>query len=177
VSLTDAAVAADLAPAGLEFLGRAGEAVTLPLPPSPPYYSPASCRPEHGRFDSDELIDVGDPEMPAKVNADWWHMVTEYDVLDDCREVLLGIDYSDPDEVEPDYAWVRVRLSDRWDLAASGSFALRSGFGRLFTDRYVPEFSMLSTDHRAMLNTTVWGNGTVSTIVIRPDRLTPTPAG
>jgi hypothetical protein len=55
------------------------------------------------------------------------------------------------------------------------STALRSSFGRLFTDRFVPEFSMLSPDHRAMLNTTVWGNGTVSTIVIRPDRLPPTP--
>jgi hypothetical protein len=36
---------------------------------------------------------------------------------------------------------------------------------------------MLSTDHRAMLNTTVWGSGTVSTIVIRPDRLTSTSEG
>jgi hypothetical protein len=34
---------------------------------------------------------------------------------------------------------------------------------------------MLSLDHRAMLSTTVWGNGTVSTIVIRPDRITNTP--
>jgi len=31
---------------------------------------------------------------------------------------------------------------------------------------------MLSLDGRAMLNTTVRGSGTISTIVIRPDRLT-----
>jgi hypothetical protein len=115
--------------------------------------------------------------MPAKVNAGWLPMATRYHVLDDRRELLLSVDYSDPDEVEAEHTWVRTRLSDRWDLAASGSLALRSGFGRLFSDRYVPEFFMLSTDHRAMLNTTVWGKGTVSTIVIRPDRLTPTPAG
>lgn len=70
VSLTNAAVAADLVPSGLEFLERIGEEVSLPLPPPPPYHSPASCGPEHGRFDSDEMIDVDDPEMPAKVNAD-----------------------------------------------------------------------------------------------------------
>ncbi|MFI5898530.1 hypothetical protein ACIA5D_51570 [Actinoplanes sp. NPDC051513] len=172
MSLTDAAVAADLVPAGLEFLERISEEVSLPLPPPPPYHSPASCGPEHGRFDSDEMIEVDDPEMSAKVNAGWLHMATEYGVLDSRREFLLSVNYSDPDEVEPEYAWVRVRLSDRWDLAGSNSIALRSGFGGLFTDRFVPEFSMLSVDHKAMLNTTVWGNGTVSTIIIRPDRLT-----
>jgi hypothetical protein len=170
VALTDAAVAADLAQAGLEFLEQVSEEVSLPLPPPPPYYSPASCGPQHGRFDSlpDEVVDVHDPEMPVKVNACWWRMATEYSVFDHRREFLLSVNYSDPDEVEAEYAWVRVRLSDQWDLAGSGSMALRSGFGRHFTDRFVPEFSMLSLDHKAMLNTTVWGNGTVSTIVIRP---------
>ncbi|GAA3779354.1 hypothetical protein GCM10022225_79410 [Plantactinospora mayteni] len=172
MSLTDAAIAADLVPAGLELLERVREEVSLPLPPPPPYYSPASCRPEHGRFDSDEMIDVNDPEMPSKVNASWLRMATEYGVLNDQREFLLSVNYSDPNDVEPEYAWIRVRLSEQWDLAANGSPALRSGFGGLFTDRFVPEFSMLSLDHKAMLNTTVWGNGTVSTIVIRPDRLT-----
>jgi hypothetical protein len=173
VSLTDAAIAADLAPAGLVFVERVTEEVSLPLPPSPPYYSPASCGTEHGRFDShaDEITDVEDPEMPRKVNAGWWRMATEYAVIDLRRELLLSVNYGDPDGVEPDYAWIRVRLSDDWDLAGSGSTALRSAMGRLFTDRFVPEFSMLSLDYRALLNTTVWGNGTVSTIVIRPDRL------
>jgi len=39
------------------------------------------------------------------------------------------------------------------------------------TERFVPEFTMLSPDQKTMLNTTVWGDATVSTIVIRPDRL------
>ncbi|MFI5495935.1 hypothetical protein [Actinoplanes sp. NPDC051859] len=127
--LTDAVVEAELVPAGLEFLERITEEVSLPLPSPPPYRSPASCGPEHGRFDSDEATDVDDPEMPAKVNADWLHMATEYGVLDSRRECLLSVDYSDPDEVSPEYAWVKVRLSDQWDPAGSNSTALRSGFG------------------------------------------------
>jgi hypothetical protein len=49
---------------------------------------------------------------------------------------------------------------------------LRSTFATLFTDRFVPEFIMTSVDGRMVLETTVWGNGTVSTLVVRPDRLT-----
>jgi hypothetical protein len=30
---------------------------------------------------------------------------------------------------------------------------------------------MLSLDGQVLLNTTIWGDGTISTIVIRPDRL------
>ena len=173
MAVTDAAIAADLGQAGLEFVQRLHEQVSLPLPPAPPYYTPASCGQQHGRFDSDpeEVVHVEDPQMPAKVNAGWWRMATQYGLLDHRREFLLSVNYQDADEVEPEYAWIRVRLGDDWDLAGSGSTALRSGFAGLFTDRFVPEFTMLSLDHRAMLNTTVWGDGTVSTIVIRPDRL------
>ncbi|MEV6967900.1 hypothetical protein AB0M47_22600 [Hamadaea sp. NPDC051192] len=171
--VTDADVAADLDQAGVVFLERIHEEVRLPLPPPPPFHSPATCGPEHGRFDStpEEIVDVSDPEMATKVNAGWWRMATEYGVIDDHREFLLSVDYRAPGEIDPEYAWIRVRLSDEWDLAGSGSTALRSGFAGLFTDRFVPEFSMLSLDCQAMLSTTVWGLGTVSTIVIRPDRL------
>jgi hypothetical protein len=57
------------------------------------------------------------------------------------------------------------------DLVISGVPALRSGFAGLFTDRFVSEFTMLSVDGQVLLNTTVWGNGTINTIAIRPDRL------
>jgi hypothetical protein len=68
VSLTDAAIAADLAPAGLQFLERVSEEVSLPLPTPPPYYSPASCRPEHGRSDSDpdEVVDLAVASTPPE---------------------------------------------------------------------------------------------------------------
>jgi hypothetical protein len=67
VSLTDAAVAAELAAAGLHFVERIRAEVRLPLPP---HRGPASCRPEHGRFDSAPVA-VDDHDLAAKVNADW----------------------------------------------------------------------------------------------------------
>lgn len=167
VSLTDAAIAADLAPAGLAFIERITTAVR---PPLPPLHSPATCREEHGRFDSEpgEVVDVDDPDLPAKVNAAWWRMAREFGLLDERREFLLGVDFRDRGAVEPEFGWVRVRLAERWDLAGSGSTMLRSALGAHFTRRFVPEFAMMSADQRMLLNTTVWGDGTVSTIVIRP---------
>ncbi|BCY14532.1 hypothetical protein [Actinoplanes sp. L3-i22] len=170
MALTDADVAADLAPAGLIFLNRVREKVTPPLPNPPPYYTPASCRWEHGRFDSDRAFQPDDPDLVAKVNADWFRMATEFGVLDERRELLLAVSFGEVRYNE--YTFARVRLADEWDLAGSGSTLLGSGFGELFTERYLPEFTMLSTDHKAMLCVTVWGSGTISTLVIRPDRLT-----
>jgi len=165
--LSDAAVASDLAQAGLLFVKRIQVDVVVPLPEGK---GAASCGPEHGRFDEDETVSVDDPEMPAKINASWWRMATEYGLLDDQREFLLRVDYRDPQAIEPEGAWVRVRLDEDWDLAGSGATALRSWFAGLFTDRFVPEFTMVSIDGRTLLNTTVWGNGTVSSIVVCPDR-------
>lgn len=64
--------------------------------------------------------------------------------------------------------WFRVQLLDTWDLVGSEVDLLRSGFATLFTDRFVPEFTVASLDGRMMMNTTVWGDGTLGTIVIRP---------
>jgi hypothetical protein len=168
VSQTDAVIAADLALAGLEFIERITTEVHRPLPL---HHSPASCRREHGRFDSepDEIAHLDDPGMPVKINAGWWRMAQEFALLDKQREFLLGVDYSDPDAVDGEYCWVRVRLGERWDLAGSGSAALGS-FGAFATERFVPEFTMLSLDQRMILSTTIWGNATVSTVVVRPDR-------
>lgn len=170
MSQTDAAVAADLTLAGLEFIERITSEVHPPLPPS---LGTASCRSEHGRFDSEphEIAHVDDPDMPAKINASWWRMANEFGLLDDRREFLLSVDYGDPDTIDAEHAWVRVRLAEQWDLAAGGSTALRSHFGAVFTKSFVPEFTMMSLDQKMILNTTVWGNATVSTIVIRPDRI------
>jgi len=97
-------------------------------------------------------------------------MATEYGLFDEDREFLIAVDYRDPDAIDPENAWVRVRLADEWNLAGSNTPALQSWFGAVFTDRFVPEFTALSLDGRVLLSTTVWGNGTVSTIAIRPDR-------
>jgi len=167
MSVTDADIASGLAPAGLHFLERVQGQVSHPLPAGK---SAATCRRGDGRFDSrpDEIVNVDDPDLPARVNAGWWRMATEYGLFDKQREFLLAVDYREPDAVEPENAWVRVRLLDDWDLAGSGVATFRSYFAGLFTDRFVPEFTMVSLDGRVLLNTTVWGNGTVSTIAIRP---------
>ncbi|GAA1384099.1 hypothetical protein [Catellatospora chokoriensis] len=162
MSLTDAEITAALAPAGLQFIERVRQSVQLPLPAG---RGAASCASEDGRFDClpHEIVDVNDPDLSPRVNAGWWRMATEFGLLDEQREFLLAVD--------PEIAWVRVRLLDEWDIAGSGVPALRSSFAGLFTDRFVPEFTTVSLDGRMLMNTTVWGDGTVSTIVIRPDRL------
>ncbi|WP_431894211.1 hypothetical protein [Nonomuraea sp. bgisy101] len=107
--------------------------------------------------------------MPAKVNASWFRMATEYGLFNEDREFFLGVNYAgETDEWENHYAWVRVRLLDDWDLAGSEVERLRSWMAGLHTSRFVPEFTMVSLDGLALIETTVWGNGTVSTIAIRP---------
>ncbi len=118
-------------------------------------------------------------------------MAIGYGLFDKQREFLLGVHYDIRGHGDFDYAWVRVRLVEGWDIAGSGVQALRSAFGAQFTDQFVPEFTMVSLDGAMLLNTTVRGNGTVSTIVIAltasipgPDRtdevgtrIRPLPAG
>ncbi|WP_255658391.1 hypothetical protein [Actinoplanes sp. L3-i22] len=168
VARTDAEIAADLASAGIEFIEPITTDVSLPLPA--PGRWPASCRTEDGRFDS-EAVKIEDPDMPAKVNAGWWRMAQEFDLLDDRQEFLLSVDYAGPEADESDHRWVRVRLTETWNLAGSGSTALGCVYMDAPIERFVLEFAMLSTDQKMILNTTVWGDATVSTVVIRPDRL------
>lgn len=166
VILTDTEIGDLLGPAGLRLVERVQQEVQLP--PLPEYVSPASARPEHGRFDSqpDEVADLDAPDFADKVNAGWHRMATEYGLLDDQREFLLAVVRARLGE--PYEVWFKVRLLDAWDLVGSEVDLLRSGFATLFTDRFVPEFSVASLDGRMMMQTTVWGNGTLSSIVIRP---------
>ncbi|GAA2892819.1 hypothetical protein ACFQQB_08505 [Nonomuraea rubra] len=172
VTLTDTDVAGLLAPAGLLFIKRMDhDSVRLPALPSG--HSAASARPEHGRFDSlpDEVADVEADDMPEKVNAGWFRMATEFGLFNEDREFLLSVCYARYWETgtgDDDIAWVQVRLLNEWDLAASEVDLLRSWMAGMFTERFVPEFTMASLDGQMKLNTTVWGDGTVSTIVIRP---------
>jgi hypothetical protein len=171
VTLTDAEIAGILAPAGLHLVERVGGEV--PLPPLPKNVGPASAGPEHGRFDSeaDEFVDVRAADFADKANAGWHRMAAEYGLFDDSREFLLclGLARLGEEPVQPPWSlWFRVRLLDGWDLVRSEVDLQRSSFGALFSERYVPEFTMASLDGRMMLSTTVWGDGTLSTIVIRP---------
>ncbi|MER6827405.1 hypothetical protein ABT352_15585 [Streptosporangium sp. NPDC000563] len=172
MTITDAEMAALLAPAGLRFIEWRNRDEVL-LPPLPAGYSAASARPEHGRFDSlpDEIVDVDAPDMPDKVNASWFRMATEYGLFNEEREFLLAADYTEYGEAydgEDHIAWVQVRLLDGWDFVASEVDQLRSSMAGLLTTRFVPEFTVASLDGRTMMNTTVWGDGTISTIAICP---------
>ncbi|MFE7858760.1 hypothetical protein [Streptomyces sp. NPDC057403] len=98
-------------------------------------------------------------------------MASEYGLFDGNRELLLVVDHGclgDVSDDEPHEMWARVQLLDEWDPVTSEVALLRSGFATLFTDRFVPESTMASLDGRMMLQTTVWGDGRLSTIVIRP---------
>lgn len=169
VSLTDGQIAIALAPSGLRFIERELDKVRPPLQPGK---TPASSRPADGRFDATpgEVVDIDDPDFVAKLNAGWLRMATEFGLLGGRREFLVNVDYSESEDAEdPARAWVRVRLTDNWDIAGSG--VERLGGQVIFgsSARYVPGFWALSLDQRVLLETTVWGNGTVSTIAIRPD--------
>lgn len=139
--------------------------------PSLPGGSAATCRPADGRFDArpDEVVDVDDEQFAAKVNAGWLRMATEYGLFDEERGFLLRV--SIPQEGDgPQTGWVRVRLREDWDLL--GSEVALLGFGRFpaeLGDRATPEFAMVSLDGRTLISTTLWGNGTISTIAIRPE--------
>ena len=155
--LKDEEVAAELATAGIEFINRVAGKVQTPLRP---VLSPASARPEDGRFDCDagEIVDVEDPDFARKVNAAWIRMAVDYGLFD----------YSGSSP-EPILSWVRARLRDDWDIAGSGVGLLRSPLIALFPGRFLPEFTSLSLDHRVLVGITAWGNGTVSTIAVQPE--------
>ncbi|WP_246127085.1 hypothetical protein [Embleya hyalina] len=168
--LTDAEIGDLLASAGLRLVERVRQEVRLPLPK---YVSPASAGPEHGRFDSDpeEVADPDASDFADKVNTGWYRMAAEFGLLDEKREFLLALGRArlgDDSDHEPYEVWFRVQLLDEWDLVRSEVDLLRSGFATLFTDRFVPEFTVASLDGRVMMSTTIWGNGTLSTIAIRP---------
>jgi hypothetical protein len=129
-------------------------------------------RSEDGRFDCspEEIVDVDDPDFVRKVNAAWARMAEAYGLLNQEREFLIMVDCRGSASAQK-HSWIRVRLHEIWDIAGHGGELLRSAFASTLTSRYVPEFTVLSVDHRVLMSTTVWGNGTVSTIAVRPDLL------
>jgi hypothetical protein len=169
--MTDGEMAAELEPAGFCFVERVLGDVRRPgLPPG---RGPASAGPEHGRFDSrpDEIADVDEPGMADKVNASWYRMAVDHGLFGEEREFFLAVDFSVPDDEDVNgehRGWARVRLLDEWDVVRSEVEQLRSPMGGLLTERFIPEFTVVSLDGRVLMNTTVWGKGTVSTIAIRP---------
>jgi hypothetical protein len=155
VSQTDADMAANLAPAGLRFVERDHAAVRLPVQAA--NVAP-SCRREDGRIDAPphEVVHADDPDMARKVNAGWFRLARESGLFTEDRQFLLEVDYSDAVD-EPELAWIRVQLLEQWDVASSGVAALG-------TD--AAEFTALSIDGQVLMRTTLWGNGTISSLVV-----------
>ncbi|MGI5502100.1 hypothetical protein [Lentzea sp. CA-135723] len=177
--ISDSELARELDAVGLEFIEVVAQRPVLPTAPG---HSPASSLREHGRFDTG-AVHIDDPAFVARINADWWRMATEHGLFDARRECLFGLhlwvasegEEYDANAYDESFAWVRVRLSDGAEGLDVAGDVCRHFRGWRFEEEgrefWVPEFSMLSVDSRMMIHTTLWGNHTVSTIVVRPDRL------
>lgn len=157
MSRSDADIAAEISPAGLRFVERDRAEPRLPVEAA---NLVPSCRDEDGRVDAEphEFVNVDDPERVGKLNAGWFRLADEHGLLNDDREFLLEVDYAKDGDDYPELVWIKVRLEDRWSIAEGTVPAL----GRLGN----PEFTALSVDERALMRTTVWGNGSVSSLVI-----------
>ncbi|MFJ4439955.1 hypothetical protein [Streptomyces sp. NPDC088923] len=168
----DTELAALLAPAGLRFLARVrGEPAMPPLPEG----GAASALPAQGRHDAraHEVAAVDAPDLADKVNAGWFRMAKEFRLLDAEDGFVLGVDYAATPGERLDgahHGWARVRLGEEWDFVRSEVEQFRSAMAGLFTERYVPEFTVLAGDGHLLMNTTVWGDGTVSTLAVRGPR-------
>lgn len=165
MSRSDEDIAAEIAPAGLRFVERDRAEPRLPVEAA--NLAP-SCRDEDGRVDAEthEFVDTEDPERVGKLNAGWLRLADEHGLLNNDREFLLEVDYAEDGDDWPELAWIRVRLEDEWSIAEGSVPAL----GRLGG----PEFTALSIDERALMRTTLWGNGSVSSLVIvRPATASP----
>lgn len=151
--MNDRELAALLAPAGLELIERVGGDVRRPA--SAVGHSAATIRPGlgSGRFDSTK-VDLHEPDMADKINAAWYRMAVTHGLFAADREFYLSAG-----------CWLRVRLLDKWDFVRS---EVRQLGGCWSDSRYFPEFTAVSLDGRVLLETTMWGDGTVSIIAIRP---------
>ncbi|MGW3487023.1 hypothetical protein [Streptomyces sp. GZWMJZ-114] len=170
--LNDTELAVLLAPAGLRFLGRVrGEPAMPPLPAG----GAASALPAQGRHDAraHEVAAVDAPDLADKVNAGWFRMAKEFRLLDAEDAFVIGADWAATPGERLDgthHGWARVRLAEEWDFVRSEVEQFRSTMAGLFTERYVPEFTVLAGDGHLLMNTTVWGDGTVSTLAVRGAR-------
>jgi hypothetical protein len=94
----------------------------------------------------------------GKLNAGWLRLATVCGVLNHEREFLLEVDYALEGEDWPQLAWIKVQLLDDWSIA-DGTVDALGGFA-------APEFTALSVDGQALMRTTLWGNGSISSLVI-----------
>lgn len=106
-------------------------------------------------------IDIDDPDVCEKANADWYRLSVEGGLFKDAdRRFLLAL-HSEADDL---FGWVHAELTSRWDIMGG---AAASG---LLGNRYCrPEFVMLSRDGRVICRGTTWQYA-IGTILVKDPR-------
>lgn len=127
--------------------------------------------PQDGR--RDVIIDHEEPNLHSKINEEWERAATECGLFsvtgDGEREFLIGIDISVdvPDEPEfNSYRWVRVSLSEGWDIAGAGCES-----GLLGTGRNNPTFAMMSVSGEVVMIAGYWQIGIGFGIASHPEKI------
>ncbi|MEU0602200.1 hypothetical protein ABZ484_28775 [Streptomyces sp. NPDC006393] len=142
-----------LAAAGLLVLEKCGDLSGL-MPALVSGQAP-SCPPEDGRTES--LIDIGDPLLLEKANAEWYRLSVEAGLFTQADHrflVALTLEADGPAQ------WICVELQDSWDIMGIGaSGLLGSGYCR-------PEFRMLSLDGSVLSCGTTWESA-ISAFVLK----------
>lgn len=155
---------ADLAAAGLLF--REVVPISDRLIPVAVAGCMGYLRPEDGR--TGVLIGHDEPELCARINAEWERLAVERGLLSGEGEFLVGLDLSgaDPNEADPvelERRWVRVELAPVWDVAGAGCErgVLGVGAGN-------PAFVMASLDGEVLMHGGYYQAGISLTAVAHP---------
>ncbi|RGD62312.1 hypothetical protein DR950_35260 [Kitasatospora xanthocidica] len=147
-----------LAEAGLVLVGGWTEPEGL-VPPFLTGQAPG-CPPEEGRVDA--VLDVLDPLLHEKANADWYRLSVEgglFSATD--RRFLLSLG---PEDGPGRARWHCVELRAEWDVMGRGAAGpLGSAFCR-------PEFRMLSLDGGVLCFGTTWEHAISTSVLTAPNR-------
>ncbi|AJT65036.3 hypothetical protein T261_3366 [Streptomyces lydicus] len=127
--------------------------------------------PEDGRRDF--VIGHEEPNLHSSINEEWESVARECGLFsvtpDGRREFLIGIDVSVDmsDESEfMSYRWVRVSLSDGWDIAGAGCES-----GLLGAGSNNPTFAMMSVSGDIVMIAGYWQIGIGFAVVSHPEKI------
>ncbi|MER8071992.1 hypothetical protein ABTZ59_27195 [Streptomyces sp. NPDC094034] len=121
----------------------------------------------------DVIIDHAEQDLHSKINEEWERTARECGLFsmagDGWPEFLVGVDVSVdmPDESEfKAYRWVRVSLSDGWDVAGAGCES-----GLLGSGRDNPTFVMMSVTGDVVMVAGYWQIGIGFSVASHPERI------
>ncbi|MEU0280354.1 hypothetical protein [Streptomyces sp. NPDC006195] len=121
----------------------------------------------------DVIIDHAESDLHSKINEEWEKVAWECGLFSMTRdgrpEFLIGVDVAVdmPDESEfKAYRWVRVSLSDGWDVAGVGCES-----GILGSGRNNPTFVMMSVSGDVVMVAGYWQIGIGFAVASHPERI------